>query len=75
MTNKNVPGNGFLVRLTHLREQNETIRGYNSYTRNCPEQIILPLLYKIQKLLVFSLRTQLNCVALVLIYIIKTYPL
>lgn len=67
MSNKNVPGNGFLVRLTHLREQNETIRGYNSYTRNCPEQIILPLLYKIQKLLVCSLRTRLNCVALVLI--------
>lgn len=35
--NKNVPGNGFLVRLTHLREQNETIRGYNSYTMNCPK--------------------------------------
>lgn len=39
MSNKNVPGNGFLVRLTHLREQNETIRGYNSYTRNCPKYI------------------------------------
>lgn len=67
MSNKNVPGNGFLVRLTHLRDQNETIRGYNSYSRNCPKQIILPLLYKIQKLLVCSLRTRLNCVALVLI--------
>lgn len=67
MSNKNVPGNGFLARLTHLREQNETIWGYNSYSRNCPKQIILPLLYKIQKLLVCSLRTRLNCVALVLI--------